>query len=169
MRTSAASMHNSSKMLTSQKSPSILESAKPKGFPSGTKRLQPIKATDLRNSEVAASPLTSATAADSKLNNDAMRLTHPSSMDSAVLNVQDHQDTGYKSATEFGPKGAISRTAMAQNSSKGSLSLKKGPSIGQRGTSGSQRPLPSIDHSKQMDKLRSLTGRSEDFGATATS
>ena len=90
-------------------------------------------------------------------------------MDSAVLNVQDHQDTGYKSATEFGPKGAISRTAMAQNSSKGSLSLKKGPSIGQRGTSGSQRPLPSIDHSKQMDKLRSLTGRSEDFGATATS
>ena len=79
-------MHNSSKMLVAQKSP--LESDKPKGFPSGTKRLQPIKATDLRNSEVAASPLTSATAADSKMNNDAMRMTHPSSMDSA-LNVQD--------------------------------------------------------------------------------
>jgi len=38
---------------------SPLENAKPKGFTSGSKRLQPIKATDLRNSDMAgASPIT---------------------------------------------------------------------------------------------------------------
>ena len=94
-------------------------------------------------------------------------MTHPSSSDSAAqLNTQDHNDNGYKSATDFGAKG---RSSMARNTSKSGLGAKRPPTISQRAGSGSKRALPSIDHSKQMDKLRSITGRSEDFNATATS
>mmetsp|Transcript_47912 Transcript_47912/g.63409 ORF Transcript_47912/g.63409 Transcript_47912/m.63409 type:complete len:156 (+) Transcript_47912:221-688(+) len=115
--------------------------------------------------------MTSATAADSKLNNDMMRMTHPSSSDSAAqLNMPEQKDQGYKSATDFGKQGGSAlRTGMARSASKGIMSGKRGPSIGQKGSGGSTRPLPSIDHSKQMSKLRSITGRSEDFGATTTS
>jgi len=40
-----------------KQSPTLLESStKPKGFPIGSKRLQPIKPTDLKNSNLVASP-----------------------------------------------------------------------------------------------------------------
>ena len=90
--------------------------------------------------------------------------------------MPDHNDSGYKSATDFGGKNltpAMGKPMMHPTRSKGVLSAKRGPSIGKRGSGSNSRPglpgLPTIDHSKQMDKLRSITGRSEDFGATSTS
>ena len=45
------------KLGVSKQSPTLLESStKPKGFPIGSKRLQPIKPTDLKNSDLVASP-----------------------------------------------------------------------------------------------------------------
>ena len=68
---------------TSKQTPTLLESTKPKGFPSGSKRLQPIKATDLKNVDMMASPMTAGSnvsykqvAADSKKNDiSMMRMT----------------------------------------------------------------------------------------------
>ena len=58
---------------------------------------------------------------------------------------------------------------LNRKTSKGALSGNRVPSIGKSSATGI-RPLPKIDHNKQMDKLRSITGRSvEDFAATATS
>ena len=54
------------KLGVSKQSPTLLESStKPKGFPMGSKRLQPIKPTDLKNSDLVASPKISNTS-DSK-------------------------------------------------------------------------------------------------------
>ncbi len=58
---------------------------------------------------------------------------------------------------------------MHRKSSKGALSGKHGPNIGGKSSFTGVKALPSINHSKQIDKLRSITGRSDDFGATATS
>ena len=147
----------------------LLESAKPKGFPSsGSKRLQPIRALDLKNSDIATSPLGSNATADTK-KHDMMRMTQPSESDyNAQLITSDKPDGGYSSATNFGVKKGPS-PMLNRKTSKGALSGNRVPSIGKSSATGI-RPLPKIDHSKQMDKLRSITGRSvEDFAATATS
>lgn len=53
-----------------------------------------------------------------------------------------------------------------RNSSKGTF---LGRNSANRKPSGGPKALPSIDHAKNMEKLRSITGRSSDFAATASS
>ena len=175
-------------------SPTLLEATKPKGFPissgggGGSKRLQPIKATDLRNIDMVSSPLTAGTTNASKKAESAMRMTQPSSSDSAahLINATDGSATdpsatpgGYASMTDFGvgkhkgPSSFLNRNGSKMLSGSGTGTggaSRRMPSLSKSGggTSGKQA-LPSIDHSKVMEKLRSITGKSEDFGATASS
>ena len=89
-----------------------MESAKPKGFPTtGSKRLQPIRATALKNGEmIAASPSLNSdnNTLDTKKNENMMRMTQPSSNDSAAnfTGGDDHNNSnsGYHSMTNFGAK-----------------------------------------------------------------
>jgi len=162
--------NSASKLITgSKQSATLLESVKPKGFPtSGSKRLQPIKALDFKANEISAtSPLPQATA-EAKAN-DTMGMTQPSGTDSASRLLP--ADKAYKSATDFGAKAAYGPQMLPRNNSKARLGGKGGASNGRATESGSMRrdPLPSIDHTKQIDKLQKLTERSDDMGATVTS
>ena len=107
--------------------------------------------------ELATSPLTAAT--DSK--------TNDLPLDPAQQYLG---DKAYKSATDFGAVNqAAVNSKLNPSNSKGLLSNGgRVPSMG-RTTAASTRPLPSINHSKQIDKLQRLTDRSTDFGGTATS
>ncbi len=131
---------------------------------------------DLKNSDMAASPMGSASLANDgskKMMTDMMRMTQPSdSSDYQAIGPNENKDGGYQSATNFSIKKGPS-PMLHRKSSKGALSGKHGPNIGNKSSSSGAattlKALPSINHSKQIDKLRSITGRSEDFGATATS
>ena len=89
-----------------QHTPNLQDTAKPKGFPTtGSKRLQPIKATALKNMDMLASP-SQDSQIDVKKNENMMRMTQPSSTDSAAnlaTNGEDNQNQlGYHSMTNFG-------------------------------------------------------------------
>ena len=158
-----------------QQTPNLQDSAKPKGFPSGgggSKRLQPIKATALRNMDMVGSPSVDSNI-DIKKSENMMRMTQPSSTDSANnLAASDDQNNnkthhGYSSMTNFGVKRQKGPSSMIdRNSSKGTF---MGRNSTNRQPSGGPKPhaLPSIDHAKNMEKLRSITGKSEDFAVVS--
>ena len=52
---------STSKLPSAKQAQLVEKNARPKGFPSGSKRLQPIKAGELRNSDLATSPMNQGT------------------------------------------------------------------------------------------------------------
>ena len=115
-----------------------------------------------------------------------MRMTQPSSSDSAahLINATDGSATdpsatpgGYASMTDFGvgkqkgPSSFLNRNGSKVLSGSGTGGAsRRMPSLSKSGgvTSGKQA-LPSIDHSKVMEKLRRITGKSQDFVVTDSS
>ena len=127
------------------------------------------------------SPLTAGNLEHGKKAESAMRMTQPSSTDSAAQfanlggpdgNGPDVQTTpgGYASMSDFGTKKHKGPSSfLNRNGSKvlsGSGLGKRGPSLNKTGGAGG-KALPAIDHSKVMEKLRSITGKSEDFAAAS--
>ena len=81
MQSKTSNLSSSRKLLTSSganlQTPSMQDTTKPKGFPTtGSKRLQPIKATALKNAEMTTSPsLNSDCNLDIKKTEQMMRMT----------------------------------------------------------------------------------------------
>ena len=117
------------------------------------KRLQPIKATDLKNAGVA-SPLTQLGRKHTNSNNAdvEMVLMQPSPSHSVLTSDLQkaqaiYQSTDLGSGPSMLTRNSTSKRAYTQEKSGGSL----------RQFSGTKRPLPKIDHSKQLQKLKSIT------------
>ena len=120
------------------------------------------------------SPLTAGSAANNKQNDQIsmMRMTQPSSTDSAAggLLASDEHIPVSQSISNFGGQNSSQRKppqSMMLNRNSSNRTYTNGerkPSIG----GSAKRALPKIDHTKQIDKLRSITGKSEDFSLGAT-
>ncbi len=71
--------------------------------------------------------------------------------------------TNFDVKKQKGPSTLLDRQPGYKSNFLGRNSANPIPRTGGRPSAGPKLPLPSIDHGKQMDKLRSITGRSDEF------
>ena len=90
-------------------------------------------------------------------------------LDNKLLNSDIANDCGYKS--DFGAKNPAARKpSMILKKSKGAMSARAADEDSNLyEPKASKKNLPEIDHSKVMEKLRRITGKSQDFAMTDAS